>query len=309
VQARHPVSDPAPAEGSVAVRPDLTLHIATWPGAGQPFVLLHGLASNKQTWRRVGQALAAAGHRVVAVDQRGHGLSDKPTAGYDFGTITDDLALLLDALGLEAPLIAGQSWGGNVVLEFGARYPRRAAGLIFVDGGILDLQQGGHAGGDWEAVAQNLRPPPLTGTPRSALKQLIATHNPTWDDDGVEATLGNFETLPDGTVRPWLTLDRHMLILRALWEQRPGDLYARVQAPVLIAMADDGHGSAWTVAKHRMVATAQAALPRSKVHWFHDTAHDIHVHRPLALASLMLEQVQEGFWPAGSPETLEAQSE
>jgi len=285
------------AAGFVTIRPNLRLHVQEWSGDAPTFVLLHGLASNKQTWQRSAQVLANAGHRVITVDQRGHGLSDKPDDGYEFATICEDLALLLDALAIERPIVAGQSWGGNVVLEFGARYPTRAQGLVFVDGGILDLQDG-HVGANWDEVATALRPPALAGMQRSDLKAIIRRHNPSWDDAGLEATLGNFETLPDGSIRPWLTLDRHMRILRALWEQRPRDLYARLQTPVLICMADDGQGSAWTVAKHRMVSAAQAALAHSEVHWFHETAHDIHIHRPLELATLLLDTLHRGFWPS-----------
>jgi pimeloyl-ACP methyl ester carboxylesterase len=287
----------APVDHYAVIRPgdgNLQLHLLEWQGEKRPFVLLHGLASNARTWTGVGSRLAAAGHRVLAVDQRGHGLSDKPDAGYDFGTVCEDLLLLLDKLALEEPIVVGQSWGGNVVLEFGARYPGRAHGLAFVDGGILDLQE--HpSGADWESIAETMRPPSLAGRQRTQIKAMIAQHNPGWDEAGIEATLGNFETLPDGTVRPWLTLDRHMRILRALWEQRPGDLYPRVREAVLICAADDGN-AAWTVAKHRMVASAQTYLAESKVKWFHDTAHDIHVHRPTELAALFVNEVAHGMW-------------
>ena len=67
---------------------------------------------------------------------------------------------------------------------------------------------------------------------------------------------------------------------------------------MLICAADDGN-SAWTVAKHRMVAAAQARLARSKVVWFHNTAHDIHVHRPEELAALLLQERNAGIWSAG----------
>jgi pimeloyl-ACP methyl ester carboxylesterase len=291
-QGRRPAT---PADRFVSIRPSLRLHVHEWAGQGPGFVLLHGLASNKRTWERTAAALAAAGQRVVTVDQRGHGLSDKPDDGYDFATICEDLALLLDTLEMDAPIVAGQSWGGNVVLEFGARSPGRARGLVFVDGGIMDLQ-GAPNGAEWEQIAETLRPPSLIGTPREQLKEMIAGHHVDWEEAGIEATLANFETLSDGTVRPWLTLERHMRILRALWEQRPGELYPRVQEPVLIAVADDGLGSSWAVAKHHMVEAAQRALPASQVQWFHATAHDIHIHRPLELASLMLNALRSGFW-------------
>ncbi|MFN8465971.1 MAG: alpha/beta hydrolase [Caldilineaceae bacterium] len=269
------------------VREQLRLNVRHWPGEGRPFVLLHGLASNSLTWAVVARHLQAAGHAVYAVDQRGHGPSDKPDDGYDFGTVTEDLALLLDRLALASPIVAGQSWGGNVVLEFGARYPKRAAGLVMVDGGYLDLQARPDV--TWEKIADQLRPPPLAGTPRSAMRQRLATFHPDWTDEGIDNTMGNYEVMPDDTIRPWLTLERHMRILRSLWDQRPPQLYVKIEVPVLIAAAEDASNPEWMAVKHRQVAAAAALLPQVEVRWFGDTAHDIHVHRPRALAELMLE--------------------
>ncbi len=270
----------------------LTLHVQEWPGRQTPFVLLHGLSSNCRTWEAVATRLAAAGHRVVTVDQRGHGLSDKPSGGYDFVSVTADLARLLSALQLEQPIVVGQSWGGNVVLEFGARYPHLARGLGFVDGGFIDHQS--RPNGTWEAVSTELRPPDLNGMSRTALKSRIQQNHPDWPETGIEATLANFETLPDGAIRRWLDIPNHMLILRALWEQRPRELYPQVTAPVLVCVADSG--DAWTEHKRKLVAAAQAGLPRAEIHWFPATDHDIHVHRPDALAELFLQAVQEGIW-------------
>jgi pimeloyl-ACP methyl ester carboxylesterase len=272
---------------SIPIRENLRLSVLHWPGERTPFVLLHGLASNALTWAAVARDLQGAGHAVYAVDQRGHGHSDKPDDGYDFATVSDDLVLLCDHLALASPIVAGQSWGGNVVLEFGARHPGRAAGLVMVDGGFLDLQSRRDV--TWEQIADQLRPPLLAGTPRDVMQQRMTAWHADWSEEGIEATLGNFETLPDGTVRPWLTIDRHMRILRSLWDQRPPQLYVQVDAPVLIAAADDDGNPEWMAVKHRQVAAAASLLPNAEVHWFADTAHDIHVHRPQALADLMLD--------------------
>ncbi len=279
-----------PLERWVTVRnaqEPLRLHVLEWPGQGRPFVLLHGLASNATTWLAVGRALAAQGRRVLAIDQRGHGRSDKPQAGYDFATICEDLHLALDALAVEAPVLAGQSWGGNVVLDYAVRYPKSAHRLIFVDGGFLDLQA--RPGMTWERVAVELRPPPLTGMARSVLAQRIRAMHPDWSDEGIEATLANFEHLPDGTVRPWLALDRHMQILRAMWEQRPTALYPRVTRPVTIVVAEDKAAPEWVEMKRLQLQAAAQGLASVRVHWLADTAHDIHVHRPDALAALMMD--------------------
>ncbi|MEZ4684044.1 MAG: alpha/beta hydrolase [Caldilineaceae bacterium] len=232
-----------PIEEHISLATGVQLYARRWPGEQPAFVLLHGLASNCRLWDMVAHRLAAHGHAVIAVDQRGHGLSDKPAHGYDFATVTADLAALVDELTLVTPIIVGQSWGGNVVLEFGARYPGRAAALGFVDGGFLDLQL--RPGADWESTAERLRPPMLLGRPLTEIRTRIRQGNPDWSAEAVDAVLGNFDVLADGTIRPWLSLDHHMQILRALWEQRPSLLYPQVQEPVLICAALDGNAE-WT---------------------------------------------------------------
>lgn len=288
----HAAASVAPLQTWVGIRDPqepLRLHVLEWPGAGRPFVLLHGLASNATTWLAVARVLAAQGHRVLAIDQRGHGRSDKPETGYDFATLSEDLHLALDALDVDVPVLAGQSWGGNVVLDYAARYPESAHRLIFVDGGFLDLQS--RPGMTWERVAVELRPPPLTGTPRLDLAQRIRAMHPDWSDEGIEAMLANFEHLPDRTVRPWLALDRHMQILRAMWEQRPAELYPRVTCPVTIVAAQDRAAPEWVEMKRLQILAAEQGLSTVCVHWLADTAHDIHVHRPGVLAALMLDSL------------------
>ncbi|MCG3210996.1 MAG: 2-succinyl-6-hydroxy-2,4-cyclohexadiene-1-carboxylate synthase [Anaerolineae bacterium] len=277
------------------------LHLREWPGPKTPFVLLHGLSSNSRTWDAVGDALAQAGHRVIAVDQRGHGLSDKPDSGYGFDQVTADLARLLASLALEQPILVGQSWGGNVVLEFGARYPAAACGLVFVDGGFLDLHSRPDA--SWEKISVELKPPPLAGMPRTELAARIRDFHPDWAEFGIEATLANFETLPDGTIRPWLSLDRHLAILRAMWEQRPAALFPQIIAPTLICVAEVPGNARWPELKAKQVAAAQAGLSQAAVHWFENTDHDIHVHRPGALVQLLLDTLQNGFWAGCAHQT------
>jgi pimeloyl-ACP methyl ester carboxylesterase len=274
----------------------IKLHTREWPGGKQPFVLLHGLASNSLTWQGVAARLNEAGHRVIAVDQRGHGLSDKPDTGYDFATITADLAQLITTLQLEYPILVGQSWGGNVLLEFGARYPDFSCGMAWIDGGFLDLQS--RPGATWETISIDLKPPALNGTPRRLLKDHIKASHPDWDDWGLEATLGNFETDPDGIVRPWLSLDRHMVILRAMWDQRPQDLYPLVLAPVLICVAEIPDNPEWNQVKANQVMAALNGLNISEVQWFANTDHDIHVHRPGQLADMLLSSLENGIWDA-----------
>ena len=247
-----------------------------------PYILLHGLSSNARTWDQVAARLADSGRRSAAIDQRGHGLSGKPEDGYDFGSITRDLEHILQQLDWEAPILVGQSWGGNVLLEFAARHPGLAAGYVFVDGGFINLGKRG----TWEEVKTELRPPDLIGTPRPQITDRIRHMHPDWSEEGIQGTLGNFEILEDDTIRPWLTLDRHLQILHAMYEQDPAALYPKVQEPVLICAADDG-GDRMPF-KRAQIQDALAVIDQAQVLWFPGSAHDIHVDQPEQLAHALL---------------------
>jgi pimeloyl-ACP methyl ester carboxylesterase len=93
-----------------------------------PVVLVHGWGCSVYVFRRNMPALADAGFRVIAVDLKGHGLSDKPTASdeYTIDSLVEHVRDILDALGLERPALAGHSLGGSLIYHFASRYPGRA---------------------------------------------------------------------------------------------------------------------------------------------------------------------------------------
>jgi pimeloyl-ACP methyl ester carboxylesterase len=272
---------------------EIELSIREWPGEGRPFVLVHGLASNAKTWDGVAKRLNEAGHHVVAVDQRGHGLSDKPEEGYGFEDVTSDLRSLIDSLDMQRPILGGQSWGGNVVLHFAARYPGATSGLVLVDGGFIDLS--GRSGATWEEISERMRPPNLIGTPRPQMIERFRSYHPEWDEPQIEMQMGNYETLDDGTIRPWLTLEHHMAILRAIWDDPPSPLYERVTTPVLIALADSPDEERRR-SRDDHVAAASTKLQRAEARRFEGAPHDIHVDRPEELADWMLAALERGFF-------------
>jgi len=110
----------------------------------------------------------------------------------------------------------------------------------------------------------------------------------------VAATMANFETLPDGTVRPWLSFDRHMRILRALWEQRPSEVFPELRVPLLLALADTGDD--WVAAKRAQGERAERLATRCRVRWFTPADHDIHVQHPDRLAELLRGATVDGFF-------------
>ncbi|UFS68929.1 alpha/beta hydrolase [Geomonas sp. RF6] len=104
-------------------------------GAGFPVILCHGFPELAFSWRHQLPALAQAGFRAIAPDQRGYGLTEKPDAvcEYNIGKLTDDLVGLLDALELEKAVFCGHDWGGHVVWEMPLLHPDRVAGVIGVN--------------------------------------------------------------------------------------------------------------------------------------------------------------------------------
>lgn len=289
----------------VALSSGVELHVLDWIAdapteahsdtrPSTPFVLTHGLASNARLWDGVARRLAAAGHRVVTVDQRGHGRSSKPDDGYDVGTCADDLRLLIDELDLGAtPVVGGQSWGGNVVLEFAARHGERLAAAVCVDGGFIDLQS---AFDDWEACRTALAPPQIAGTPLSRIRAWLESSASDWPDEGRAGTLANFEVRADGTIAPWLTAERHLVVLRGLWDHRPSERYASITAPTLMIGAESGGGT-WNDTKHLAVRDAASTLPVGRGHWFTPAHHDVHAQHPDEVAALLLRIVHDqAYW-------------
>ena len=258
-------------------------------------VLVHGLASNALLWQGAATALAARGHRVVAIDQRGHGQSMKPESGYDMATVTSDLAALLEELaarGFDRPVVAGQSWGGNVVVELAHRHPNLTRGVVAVDGGFLELQQ--HFP-EWDDCATALAPPNLLGTPAKRMREYMRSAHADWPESGIEGQMGNFEVLSDGTIRPWLSFDRHLQVLRGLWEHRPSELFAAITIPVMFVPADHDHG-VFAATKRNSVQRAVEALSRGRVEWFHGADHDLHAQHPERFADVVSDAIAEGFF-------------
>jgi microsomal epoxide hydrolase/non-specific protein-tyrosine kinase len=99
-----------------------------------PIVLVHGWPEIAYSWKNQMPALAQAGWRAIALDLKGFGLSGAPKdkALYDIRHMTDDLARLLDALGLDRAVFCGHDWGGAIVWPMAQLHPDRVAGVIGV---------------------------------------------------------------------------------------------------------------------------------------------------------------------------------
>jgi pimeloyl-ACP methyl ester carboxylesterase len=266
---------------------DIRLHALDWggPDVAPPILLVHGLASNARIWSLLAPLLARE-FRVVALDQRGHGLSDKSDS-YDFATVARDLAQAIGALGWARPLVVGHSWGANVALQLAADEPALPAGVVLLDGGTSELA----AIMSLDETLERLAPPRLAGMPRAAFLERLRTRwaGDLWSQAVEDTIMGNFAVDAEDRIAPHLTYENHLKVVRALWEQRPTQLFARVACPTLIVPAEppaplDEQAAQLLERKRSSVAIAEVAIPRARVVWAHASVHDVQLHHPAWLA-------------------------
>src|SRR5262245_51297059 len=250
------VSVAPPIERRIEVAPGVFLHAEQRMGerAAAPFVLVHGLASNVRLW--------------------------------------DGVAAHLHALGLERPVLAGQSWGGTVVLEAAWERPEAVRGVACIDGGVVDLAQSYPV---WEDCLAKLTPPALDHLTLAELEARIRKGVPHFRDDAVRAYLHCFRTRADGTIEARLSRSHHLSILRSLWEHRPSSRWASLKTQSILMLADSGDPTR-TGNKRRAEAAAPAAGGPLRSTWFSPGHHDLPLEFPSRVGDVLARAVREGFF-------------
>ncbi|HKP87808.1 MAG TPA: alpha/beta hydrolase [Blastocatellia bacterium] len=111
----------------------IKLHYVDYPGDEPALVLLPGLTANARSFDGLVRAGLSPRHRVLALDLRGRGLSDKPATGYAMADHAADVIGLLDRLGIKQAVVCGHSFGGLLALYLAAHYPERVVKLVVLD--------------------------------------------------------------------------------------------------------------------------------------------------------------------------------
>jgi pimeloyl-ACP methyl ester carboxylesterase len=277
------------------------LRVINWssqtPSTGIPILLVHGLASNARLWDGPARWLTSIGHSVIAVDLRGHGHSDKPDHGYSVPEIAADVAHLIETLSStysqwKRPLVIGQSWGGNIVVELASQFSHLIRGIVAVDGGTIDLS---HSFAEWDECERTLRPPHLVGMHYDRLRSYIRAAHPDWTQEAIDGQMHNMEKRADNTIAPHLTMERHMTILRYLWEDRPAEKWPHIKVPVLFTPASKAHDEHTSI-KRQQIALAISQLPHARVEWFEPADHDLHAQFPDRFAAVVDHAISTGFF-------------
>jgi len=270
------------------VRDGVSLHYLEWKPESAPeqkpaVLLLHGLSSNARYWERLARRLPD--RRLVALDQRGHGLTGlAPHApafpdGYSMEQLLDDVSSVISTVGLAKPVVVGHSWGATVALEFVGTRPGSASGLVFIDGPV----QSAANLFSWDEAQSLMQPPlPRFATFEDAVAESRRDFEGTWDQD-LESFV-KARIIPDGDALVLtLTAPVRLELLRGLYEAQPDVLWPRVDVPAAALLAK--HGPA-RISRSRELGAARLAsvAPNVEVTWF-DSPHDIPLFMPVEVAS------------------------
>lgn len=122
---------------TVETRDGTKLYVKDW-GSGPAVVLIHGWPLSSDSWDPQAFALANAGYRVIAYDRRGFGRSDQPWSGYDYDTLADDLADVMEACGVTSgATLVGFSMGGGEVARYLSRHGGKGVAKAVLVGSVV----------------------------------------------------------------------------------------------------------------------------------------------------------------------------
>jgi pimeloyl-ACP methyl ester carboxylesterase len=254
-----------------------------------PVVLLHGLASQRRFWNPVVRRLS--GLPVVAIDQRGHGDSDRPGSGYALTTVAEDLAVAMDALGWSRAVVVGHSWGGSVAATFAAEHPERTLAVVALDGGFSSPP----AGFDRAEARARLEPPRFAVPPDELVAMLSArAATGPWTDELAAAVLPIFEVGDDGLARARLPFELHMQIVDTLLDYDAVGTLSRVRAPLwLVSCEALEPGDEWSQRKAAALEELRGRLTRSRVLRWAGAVHDVPLQWPDLVAGLVRAAVAD----------------
>ena len=240
----------------------VNLHVVeTGNPRGRPIVFIHGLSQCWLQWSRQLDSSLVEDHRLVALDMRGHGLSDKPRVGYDDSKLwADDVNAVIETLHLDHPVLSGWSYGPLVFLDYIRHYGQDALGGLHFVGAATKL-------GTEEAMSV------LTPEFLSLVPEFFSTDSQA-SVHGLEGLLRLCFAHDLSAAELYLMLGynvcvppyvRQGLLSRSFDND---DLLPKIRKPVLIT-----HGAADAIVKPAAVDQHRAAMPHAQLQLMANTGH------------------------------------
>ena len=280
------------------------LHYLDWGGGGAlpPLLLIHGLASTAWSWAPIARRLRSA-TRVLAVDLRGHGLSESPRSGYDLESLAYDALTVLSANGFGADVdgppavVAGHGLGAAVAVTMANVRPRSVAALALVEGGFEDLAEAtGQTAAEYQASIGD--PPEVLASMAAYLADRRDFDPATWDADQERAARAAVDEKHAGHVASVVRAHALRGSVEALFAYRPRVALSQVAAPVLIAVAESGAADDETTRERRIAlddvvrARAAAGVAPPDIRVFKGAGHNLMRYRPDELSGALLELLE-----------------
>ena len=283
------------------------IHFLDWGGPTTPWasgvVAVPGLGHTAWGWTPIARRLGGPGGtiRFVAMDLRGHGLSDAPTEdgayeidlfGADVIAVAEGTSILGEAS--DRVILAGHGFGAIAATSAAASLGERCAGLVLVDGGWEDLEES--TGIDVEEFLRGLEEPPEVMASMSAfLGDRREFDRATWDADQEHAARATVVETPAGRVVPSARPHATEATVRAMFAYDPSAVLPVVDAPItaLIAMDDEVRSRARALAAVSSTREANGRAPIRAVVFGHD-GHNLMRYRPDEVAAAIRSVAEEG---------------
>ncbi len=281
------------------------LHYLDWGRADgnlPPLLLVHGLSATAWNWAPVARRLRNLTH-VLALDLRGHGLSDSPRSGYDLESLAFDALTVLSSngygssVGGRPAVVAGHGLGAQVAATLAQVEPASVAGLALVDGGWEDL-----ADATKQTAAEYQRtigdPPEVLASMSAYLADRREYDPATWDADQERAARAAVDEKHAGHVAPVVRAHALRATIDAMFDYRPGEVLAGIDAALLIAVAETGAADDEAARERRLaledIVVARKANGRAApdVRVFSGAGHNLMRYRPAELSVALADLIE-----------------
>jgi pimeloyl-ACP methyl ester carboxylesterase len=229
-------------------------------GQGDTVLLLHGLAGHAREWDETASWLTGT-HRVVALEQRGHGRSERHPVDVSRGAFVDDAVAWMDRLALEQAAVVGQSLGGHTAFLVAARHPSRVSRLVVAEASPIPEPASVEVVRGW-----------LDAWPTPFVDRDEAIRYFGGESVWAEAWTSGLESGSDGLHQAF-DIERLMDALtdaeaRSYWPE-----WSKISCPTLIVRAEGGlpEDVAWRMAE---------GIPDAQLVTITNSGHDLHLERP-----------------------------
>jgi pimeloyl-ACP methyl ester carboxylesterase len=289
----------AEPEGYVVLADDGTrVHFLDWGGPtdASGTVLVHGLSQTAWLWTPVARRLRGA-TRTIAMDLRGHGLSDAPTddpgSEYGLAVLATDVVAVAEGSGMlsvaaDQVIVAGHGLGAIVAAASALVLGSRCAGLVLVDGGWENAEQA--SGVDVDEFLRGLdEPPEVLASMRAFLADRAAFDPATWDEDQEYAARMTVVETHAGRLVPATRPHALEASVRTMFAYDPLAVVPAVEAPVhALLAADDETGSRAAALAAVSSARERAGRDPITVSRFAGAGHNLMRYRPIEVSAAIL---------------------